>query len=415
MPDTWKINVNKIRSTEDFYSNVIRGLESSGDELDPNYDDDSKDKEEIDLNSVGQNKDELDTNFKETAEAIKEGGDTIDFDDNFKDESKSQAITNNEEDESTDEDVVDHKWDNHPDMTGEVDTNAVDNKDFDANEEDESDGALDKNFQNDQSISDEGMDVAPDPNEQYKKDSFELDTYDPNEDTSGLMRLAGEAYDPNKDALHSVGFRCNCGQEISEESYPEHLRTAHKGDSWFVGEALTKDKKTDKLTSGEDVDLSQLKYDEIKPEAIENDYEKIEAKEQCGICYGDHDTADHDKVKGNEKTVPIEGHGITNPDEDEKAPQSKHEDEPNHEIGSHYLKSKKGSRETDDHPANETSPGLPIPSDILSDSPKVNEFTDAFPAKKDDPVGKVLSQVNGKGEDDIITEAIKEFKILKQA
>ena len=398
--DIGKLDVTKIKSTEDFYSGILNGLESAGDELDPNYDDDSKDKDEIDLNSVGQNKDELDKNFKETVEAIKEGGDTKDFDENFDDESETGAITKNEEDESEDVKNDDYKWKNHPDMTGEVDSNAVDKKDFDANYEDETNGALDKNFEEDKSITGETFDQAKDPNEQFKKKVFEYAKYDPNENTKGLARL-GESYDPSKDDLHTVTFRCNCGQEINEKSYAQHVATEHKGDSWFVGEAATGDKNLDKIVDSEEFDDSDLEFKKVESDENEEEYEDAEeVEETCGICYGDHKTEDHAKSKESRER-PIPASKADAGGRDDGPAKDGYVDEPNHEIGSHYLKSKKGSREAKDEYADEKNK-------------RVSEFADSFPEKKDDPVDKVLKEVNGKGEDDIITEALKSFSILRQ-
>jgi len=116
-------------------------------------------------NNLGQeNQTKIKEEYYEAREAIKEGDDS-DFDENFK---EGTTISDNFNDESSTVKSDDNKWENHSDMTGEVlrkmgyeklDTygdyygtehhsNAIDDKDFTKNFEDETgtDKGLDPNF-----------------------------------------------------------------------------------------------------------------------------------------------------------------------------------------------------------------------------------------------------------------------------
>jgi len=372
--------MRKLEDTDKFYEPILKALESEGQEIDPNFDDDSKDKKELDQNfgtknhqspdidnnkqgetveaeenpdkvedegidpnedtklhkgeavddpnkypedSEGHIDSEGNTVWEEdrVGEAIKEGDDK-DIDENFDDESEG-TISNNFKDESTDVKEDDHKWEQHPDMTGEVlrkmgyegleiygdyygneatshvhdnifdknfedkskaedqidlnytttnelsdakggqlqydvttsdaedeyyggeseGSNAIDNKDFDANKEDESNGAIDKNFEPNKEITDEveeeteeADDVSPyqkdvlkrigtggeavgdieDVNKQFKDDKDLVGATDINTDRTGLMRKKGQ---------ESLGcsFICNCGQEVHEDAWEAHV------------------------------------------------------------------------------------------------------------------------------------------------------------------------------------------------
>jgi len=150
----------KLQDTDDYYKNLLGAFESEGEEIDSNFDDDSKDKKELDQNFGTTNHQAPDIDNNEGTEAIKEG-DSTDEDPNFKDKTRA-TISNNFNDESGDVITDDYKWGNSPDMTGtEAEDNHVHNNKFDSNFEDHTkkNDEIDPNWSNTKELADEnGMD-----------------------------------------------------------------------------------------------------------------------------------------------------------------------------------------------------------------------------------------------------------------
>jgi len=399
--------MRKLEDTDKFYGNLLKALESEGKELDPNFDDDSKDKKELDQNfgNTNHQADDIDNNKQgETVEAdanpdkvedegidpnedtklhkgeaIKEGDDK-DIDENFDDESDG-TISNNFKDESETVKSEDNKWDNHTDMTGEAlekmgyegldiygdfysketDSNAVDNKDFDANKEDESDGALDANFSKTTDITDEsignlGKDAEPHLDQLLSggkdKDTDEGLYGDIGPDAEKYMdRAAGKGKglgrgaglgEADQNHTHDTIFDTNfedktkaddqidlnftSTNELSDETGANldyDITTSDASDDFYGQEAVgdiedvNKQFKDDKDRVGVD-DINADRTGLIKKKGFESFGCAFTCN--CGAQVNENDWTEHTLMhaRADEHIVPVEGKGIEEPDPDGK-------------------------------------------------------------------------------------------------
>lgn len=411
--------------TDEHYAKIFKAFESEGQELDPNFDDDSKDKKELDPNfgtknhqspDIDNNKDgeigeaeenpdkvedegidpNKDTKLHEGEEAIKEGDDS-DFDKNFADKSKA-TITNNEDDESVDVKADDNKWDNHPDMTGEVryydkeamknmgyemmdiyDTiehhsQAIDEKDFTKNFEDETktDKGLDPNFKNDQYTTGEQQEddslVIDNDKDLFALHQGIMDKPEEEVEEAGVVRdpIYGETEDYDL-AIDEQEKECPiCGIKYSDPNHFKFHEKALKGEAEIDSETFDTN-FTDKSKTLEDPNFSkepklsdeavgdiedvnqQFKSDKdlVGRTDINTDRTGLTKKKgiesfactytcNCGAEVNENDWTKHTLMHANERVVPIEG--IDESDEEGKASEDNfYNPDPNHDIGDHKV------------------------------------------------------------------------------